>query len=214
MTTANPGRRSSVRNLDYFKNFKNGKDIDVYYGQPNFRTALHYKTLEELDIYEPHEHITEKEDKDFFEIVLEKTDQCESLIKKTIPEIYDLLDGAYQSIVSNNPDKIRHAITSLRELFTQILHRFAPDTEIQKVLSEPKWYHNGNPTRKARLAFIFLQKQGNDLLVEFNNKKIDGILSFLDLFQKGTHKIKLEITEQQLRLIFLEAKLLIQQLLL
>src|SRR3546814_200632 len=47
-------------------------------------------------------------------------------------DLLDLWNGALQAIKSQNPDKIRHMITSLRELYTHVLHILAPDKAFAK----------------------------------------------------------------------------------
>ena len=43
-----------------------------------------------------------------------------------------LINGARQSLESDNPDRARHVTTSVRELFMQLLHGLAPDAEIKQ----------------------------------------------------------------------------------
>ncbi|MFT7639571.1 MAG: hypothetical protein ACI9G1_001307, partial [Pirellulaceae bacterium] len=62
-----------------------------------------------------------------------------------------LLHGARQSLRDDNPDRARHVTTSVRELFTQVLHALAPDNDIRGWTSSDDHFHNNRPTRRARL---------------------------------------------------------------
>jgi len=78
-----------------------------------------------------------------------------------------------------------------------VLHQLAPDNEIQGWSSSPEHYHEGKPTRKARLLFIC--RHINQMpLVKFVEKDIDAAIEFLNLFQRGTHAVDVQYTPAQL----------------
>jgi hypothetical protein len=89
---------------------------------------------------------------------------------------------------SENPDRARHVSTSLRELYTHIVHRIAPDSEVQSWTSESSHFHNGRPTRKARLLYV-CRHLNHGPFETFVQKDVAAALGFLDLFQMGTHDI-------------------------
>jgi hypothetical protein len=132
------------------------------------------------------------------EIRRETEDQLEALLAELNPEFIVLLRGARQSLISENPDRTRHVATSLRELFTHILHTLAPDEKVKEWSNEPKNYDKGRPTRKARLLYIS-RELNHDPFSVFIEKDIDANLAFLQLFQQGTHEIIPKYTDDQLK---------------
>ncbi len=65
--------------------------------------------------------------------------------------------GAHQALHSANPDRARHILSSLRELWTHVLHRLAPDDHVLAwVPSDRKdlLSDKGLPTRAARVLYI------------------------------------------------------------
>jgi Predicted pPIWI-associating nuclease len=111
------------------------------------------------------ESITEKtqEDQDVSEVRLhtlqttqeESRDRLEQLLMMLDPDLVYLWRGAQASLTSANPDHVRHFATSLRELFTQVLHALAPDDKVRVWSNRPEYYDHNRPTRKARLNYIF-----------------------------------------------------------
>jgi hypothetical protein len=127
-----------------------------------------------------------------------------SVDKKLIP----LYEGAIKAIESDNIDNTRHATVSLRELFTHVLHRLAPDEEFFKWNQDKTNLHNGCPTRKGRLLYIF--KNINYLpFTDFINLDISAAISFLDLLQQGTHSIEKPYNDRQLKALFFRMESLI-----
>jgi hypothetical protein len=132
-----------------------------------------------------------------------------SLIDATLVKLYK---GAIESYKSNNPDRIRHCTTSLRELFTHVLHKLAPDKDFFE-WSEHKLYLDDKrrPTREGRLLFI-CRNINYSPLSKFIDKDISTSLIFLNLFQEGTHAIKPSFSEKQLKAMFIKMKCLIMYL--
>ena len=134
------------------------------------------------------------------DIQQETESSLEELIGNLNVELMVLLHGARQSLESINPDKVRHFATSLRELFTHVLHALSPDEKIKNWSSSPDHYHKGNPTRRARLLYI-CRSLNHDPFSDFLEKDIDAVLEFLRLFQRGTHKIVSSYTDFQLKMM-------------
>jgi len=147
-------------------------------------------------------------------IVEKDSDDTTELISSINPDFVSLLSGAEESLLSKNSDKIRHSITSLRELLTQIMHILSPDNEIVRIYSDKKYYDDkGKPTRRTRLMYIFKNHDGNDYLVDFYDADINAILCLFDLYQKGTHEVKSSMNDDQLKYIISRTKNLICYLL-
>ena len=179
--------------------------------KPHISVSAHFNTLNNLKFYE-YEKSTEA-DKELQIEFEEASNSAEQIISKVNIEWISLLKGAELSFSSKNPDKIRHSITSLRELITQIIHYLAPDSVIKEEYKEDKWYSDNRPTRKARLHYIQSKRFGTDILVNFIEKDIAAILALFDVFQAGTHRVISKLTDEQLKLIIERVKLLVVQLL-
>jgi len=120
-----------------------------------------------------------------------------SLLGEINPDLKSLWHGANAAINSNQPDSIRHFATSTRELFTHVLHTLAPDKQIEAWDKRPDFYHEGKPTRRARLLYI-CREVNYDSMKDFVNKDVTSILSVVDLFNSETHKIKSDLTPKQI----------------
>ena len=136
----------------------------------------------------------------------------EELLVHVNPEIKRLWIGAKEALSSSNPDKKRHVVVSLREMLTHILHGIAPDNEISKWTSESSYYHEGRPTRKARLLFV-CRDINHGPFKQFVNKDVESHIKFLHLFQRGTHEININFTDQQLRTLIVRSEALARFLL-
>lgn len=134
------------------------------------------------------------------DIQQETESSLEELIGNLNVELMGLLHGARQSLESINPDKVRHFATSLRELFTHVLHALSPDEKIKNWSSSPDHYDKGKPTRRARLLYI-CRSLNHDPFSDFLEKDIDAVLEFLRLFQRGTHEIISPYTDFQLKMM-------------
>jgi hypothetical protein len=100
----------------------------------------------------------------------------------------EVLGGAKQSAVSDNPDKIRHTTISLRELSTRILHDLSPDEQVKKWSNKKEYYANGRPTRQCRVAYIFRNLAYSKAAPLIEND-IKFITDFFNFFNKGTPEL-------------------------
>ncbi|RJX26565.1 MAG: hypothetical protein C4554_05615 [Dethiobacter sp.] len=116
------------------------------------------------------------------------------------PSLYRLWRGAWDSLTSSNPDKIRHTLTSARELVTYVLHELSPDEQILGWSTLPEHYDKGRPTRRARLLFIASHVE-SDVLHDYLLKEIEACLSLIQVFQVGTHGIAPSFSDSQLKVI-------------
>lgn len=124
----------------------------------------------------------------------------EELLRNLNADLIVLLDGARQCLESKNPDKVRHFATSLRELFTHVLHILSPDNKVKNWSNSPEHYDKGKPTRRARLLYI-CRSLNYDPFSDFLDKDINTVLEFLNLFQRGTHEIIPIYTDFQLKIM-------------
>ncbi len=122
----------------------------------------------------------------------------ESLLAQLDAELVSLWRGAKSSLSTTNDDRARHIAVSLRELLTHTLHKLAPDSRIQNWSSDPSHFHKDRPTRKARFLYI-CRSIDHAPFVAFVRKDAESAAAFLDLFQGGTHALRSQFTETQLR---------------
>lgn len=98
------------------------------------------------------------------------------------------LIGAIQAAKSDNPDKGRQTMASLRELTTHLLHKLSPDSEVKKWSKRPEHYVNGRPTRACRIEYIFKDCAGSSIR-PFIENEIKFIKDFFDFLNGGTHSL-------------------------
>lgn len=155
---------------------------------------------------------------------IEEADDLEDKIREDIesslvellayvnPEINRLWLGAKKALSSTNPDKKRHVVVSLREMITHILHTIAPDADVIKWTTDPSHYDKGRPTREARLLFI-CRDINHGPFKEFVNKDVESHIKFIRLFQRGTHEINIDFTDQQIGTLIVRSEALARFLL-
>ena len=143
------------------------------------------------------------------EVRKEAGDRLEFLLSELDPRLITMLHGARQSLASSNPDHVRHFSVSLRELFTHVLHTLAPDDKVKRWSESDK----GRPTRKARLLYISRTLRSQSALVTFIEKDVDAALVFLQLLQRGTHKVASDYTAVQLEYMLVRMESLLRYLL-
>lgn len=100
------------------------------------------------------------------------------------PALGRMLQGAKQTIFSDNSDKFRHFASSHRELEMHLLHIFAPDEDIKNWTDNPDHFHQNRPKRKTRLQYIARNIEDSKF-VEFYIK--DG-LNQMDLLNADEHR--------------------------
>lgn len=139
------------------------------------------------------------------ELTKETTDEIESLLSELDAELIKLWRGAKDALIFPNPDSIRHFSVSLRELLTCIIHKLSPEDRIAAWSNSPDLFHNGRPTRKARLLYIC---KGINLppFDDFILKDIGALLACIDIFQKGTHAISPSLNKTQTDLLLLRVE--------
>jgi hypothetical protein len=118
------------------------------------------------------------------------SDELELAIRNTDPQLVTLLAGARHAVISDNPDKVRHVCISLRELLGHALRLLAPDASVTSWTQDPASFHNGRPTRKARLEYLYrsiVEKPLRDLV----DADIRAALELIDVLSEGSHVLTL-----------------------
>lgn len=165
--------------------------------QPQVTFIAKYSPIEyslEMDVLE---RISVEHDKD---IEVEGLPSIDEELALFSDQLLILLNGARKSLKSDNPDRARHVMTSVRELFTHILHGLSPDDEIRRWSTDASHYHKDQPTRRARLLYI-CRKISCDPLTKFVEDDVRAALTLIDFLNVGTHVVQLKLTEFQLQAI-------------
>jgi len=119
-------------------------------------------------------------------------DELEGYLSHLDPQLLTLLKGARAAANSQNPDKTRHLCISLRELLGHALRQVASDAEVNSWTQDPSHYHNGKPTRHARIQYLY-SPISQPALRNFIDADIRTAIELFDLLNKGTHVANLGV---------------------
>jgi len=138
----------------------------------------------------------------------ENGDAIKRFLPELDPDLMNLWLGAIYALNSDNPDKIRHFTTSLRELFGHVMRIMATDQQMANWDTERMHYDDkGRPTRKGR--FLYICRNIEATKKEFTKlmmAEVDSTIMLIDLFQGGTHAIKSKFGPNELKLIQIKAE--------
>ena len=103
-------------------------------------------------------------------------------------DLCDRWRGALFALNPANTDAARHFCTSVREIFTEILGRWAEDKDVMAADADCEKTQQGTPSRRAKIRFL-LKRKGADSpeMLGFVEKDIDDILQLFPVFNKATH---------------------------
>jgi hypothetical protein len=113
------------------------------------------------------------------------------------PRLVELWRGAREAATARRSDCARHVLTSLRELFREVLARLAPDEKLHAWSTDTADFHNGKPTRSARLRFAMRHLQSPSF-TRFLDLDRQLVSEFFKVFDKGTHSIEPPVTAREL----------------
>lgn len=104
-------------------------------------------------------------------------------------DLCDRWRGALFSLNPVNPDAGRHFCTSAREIFTEILEKWADNADV--LAADPNCELTPNksgPTRRAKIRYLLKQKGADSpAMLGFVEKDIDDILQLFHVFNEATH---------------------------
>lgn len=121
----------------------------------------------------------------------------EDLLDAVHPDLRTMWRGAREALQSRNPDRSRHVAFSLRELVTHVLHALAPDDAVHGWAPDQSCFHNGRPTRKARVLFV-CRGIDHGPFTTFIRADVKASVEFIGLFQRG-HELAVSFSEEQLQ---------------
>ena len=142
----------------------------------------------------------------FIADVERETSGCIALLRQVDLGLARPYIGARDALNGNNPDRARHILSSLRELWNHLLRRLAPDdlvsTWIFHNANQQDLLHKGRPTRRARVLYV-CRELNNDPLTEFLMHDSQALVKLIDLFNR-VHELETQLTDEQLRAILLK----------
>ena len=206
---AAPLQESLRLNLDTFTTSYN-KLFDFTDHQPSIIEVLEpdiiqYPSHEVFREAELLEQITVPEDEqgaldEYEDITIPEERPLEDRLGEVNSALPDVLQGAHAALDTDNPDRARHVASSLRELIGRVLHQFAPEDKIRVWSTNPNYYHNGRPTRKARLLYICREINFKPLS-EFVDVDVKSVLTLIDVLSAEAHAISRRLTDRQLQVL-------------
>lgn len=105
-------------------------------------------------------------------------------------ELCDRWRGALFALHPQNADAARHFCTSVREIFAEILNRWADDKDVIAADPNCEKTPNGTPSRRAKIRFLLSQKGADSPeMLGFVEKDIDDIIQLFPVFNKATHGV-------------------------
>lgn len=135
-----------------------------------------------------------------------ETSGCIDLLRQVDPRLARPYIGARDALYTNNADRARHILSSLRELWNHLLRRLAPDdlvaAWISGVVNQKELLHKGRPTRRARVLYI-CRDLNNEPLTDFLMHDTRALVKLVELFNR-VHELETELTDEQLRAILLK----------
>ncbi|MEI9898050.1 MAG: hypothetical protein WDN28_30380 [Chthoniobacter sp.] len=121
----------------------------------------------------------------------------EMMLADLEPQLVVLWNGAREAASSHRSDCARHVLTSLRELYREMMNRLAPDTAVSAWSTEPADFVNGQPTRLARHRYA-LRNLRSPALKRFLELDMKFVSELLGIFNRGTHCLESALSENEL----------------
>lgn len=167
------------------------------------------RLVKSISVERPEDELEEESEELESQIAIVLEDELQAMLAQLNPDLINLIKGARQAFRSTNADRVRHVITSYRELNMHVLHLLSPDKKVQEWSRSPDDFANGRPTRKARLKFI-CRKVNHGTFDEFVNTDIETMVKVFDFLNKGTHEVTTNFTEPQLLALRAKAESTVQ----
>jgi len=135
--------------------------------------------------------------------VAAETFGCIELLKAVDPALAIPYCGAHDAFQSRNADRSRHILSSMREFWTHLLQRLAPDENVLEWISEDKGVllHEGRPTRRARILYV-CRNLNQAPLTNFVMQDTAALINLIDIFNR-IHELQIKLTDEQLRALLL-----------
>lgn len=104
-------------------------------------------------------------------------ERLDPFLRHLAPDFPDMRRGAWLALASDNPDRLRHAATSQRDLMTQLLRLIVPDLDVAE---------DDQPGSKIK-ARVKAALGGSDSGANFVKTLADAVYSHYSMLSKYTH---------------------------
>ena len=162
--------------------------------------------------------LNQPENRQDYEVIYPETDSVETrdgedsilvdLLEPIGQEFVTMYRGAVAALSDNNPDRSRHVLTSLRELWNHVLRRLAPQDKVeawaQAQCRSQDYLHDGKPTRRAKIGYI-LKELRADPLQRFVDADTKSMVELYEVYGR-LHSLDAGLTDEQLRAITLKSE--------
>lgn len=139
------------------------------------------------------------------------TEDINQYVSEVGEDVLNLWLEARSALYGNYLGNERHCFICLRELFTHVLHKIAPDEGVLNWSTNPKHLENGKITRAARLEYIY-RKVNLPPFDDFLKADISYTLKIVSSLQR-VHQAKLSLTPLQKKIIFEKFEVALKMLL-
>ncbi|GIW80400.1 MAG: hypothetical protein KatS3mg105_2207 [Gemmatales bacterium] len=128
---------------------------------------------------------------------------CIRLLEALDPELTTPYIGARKALDGTNPDRVRHFLSSLRELWNHLLRHIAPDERVLAWIPRDRHdlLHKGRPTRKARVLYV-CRKFNHAPLADFVDQDARALMALVEFFHR-VHELNPNLTDEQVRALLL-----------
>jgi hypothetical protein len=135
-----------------------------------------------------------------------ETSGCIALLQQVDPGLARPYIGARDALYGNNTDRVRHILSSLRELWNHLLRRLAPDDSVAAwipgIANQKDLLHEGKPTRRARVLYV-CRELNDDPLTDFLMHDTQALVKLIEFFNR-VHELETKLTDKQVRAIVLK----------
>ena len=138
--------------------------------------------------------------------IRKETAECHSLLLDIAPALARPYVGARDAFNSNNADRTRHILSSLRELWSHLLKHLAPDEAVLKWIpgNNLELTYQGRPTRKARVLYV-CRNLNHEPLSDFVFHDTQALVKLMD-FLNRVHELEPTMSDAQLNAILLRTE--------
>jgi len=129
---------------------------------------------------------------------------CIGMLQAVDPALARPYIGAHDALRGRNPDRARHILSSLRELWNHLLHRLAPDEHVLAWVPKgdnDELLQNERPTRRARVLYV-CRNLNHEPLTDFVVQDTRALVKLVEFFNR-VHEINPELTDEELRALLL-----------
>ena len=129
------------------------------------------------------------------------------LLERINPKFAEVYSGALKALESDNPERPRHVLTSLRELANHLLRELAPPDPLEKWIDsrgDADLRNRGKPTRRAKIIYI-MREVDDKPLTKFVATDAGVIVKLFELYDR-LHELEMNLTDKQLRAIVLRSE--------